>query len=342
MFKFEKFNPLNEVRDKVNKKVNESRLPVEDFESTVGIYGGKLEIDKDDKMIWNNQGVVSKIDKFGDAVLRTYDEHLVKNMSELFRRHPKLFFKFLAPGTKRYRGSKEEIFENIKRLGLEDTYDLHEKGIEMKDKELYIKGLALQDIYRADLIDSEKVKGFDRFQALEKAGTYLRSVHDKGGGVGEVLASDIIFKEHENGEVNEPVLNMPDIVFNKDKKIGEKEKKAIDILDFIVSIGAEEFRASKGDKDSVKKAMKTVLSSYNDKDVIRLVKSYIKRGRLTLLGDKNSKAVNIPESGFTTNSRGIFTKHNEARVVNDKDLSTSLKDIGLEICEEVVVSQDNS
>ncbi|NCB21081.1 MAG: hypothetical protein EOM88_04145 [Clostridia bacterium] len=342
MFKFEKLNPLNEVRDRVNKKVNESRLPTEDFKSTVGVYGGKLEITPDEKMIWNNQGIVSKIDKFGDAILRTYDEHLVKNMSELFKRHPKLFFKFLAPGTKRYRGSKEEIFDNIKRLGLEETYGLHEKGIEIKDKELYIKGLPLQDIYRSDLIDNEKIKGFDRFQALEKAGSYLRSIHDKAGGIGEVLASDIIFKEYENGQVSEPVLNMPDIVYNKEKNIGEKEKKATDMLDFIINMGSEEFRVSGGDKDSVKKAIKLILESYGDIDVIRLVKSYIKRGRLTLLGDKNSKTVDIPEDSFTTKNRAIFTKHNEARVVNNKDLESLLKDLSLEVCEEMINKDVNN
>lgn len=104
---------------------------------------------------------------------------------------------------------------------------MHEKGIEIKDTELYTKGLLLQDIYRADLIDSEEVKGFDRFQTLQQAGIYLRNMHDKAGGIGEVLASDIIFKEHENGQVAEPVLNMPDIVYNKEKNIGKKEKRLL-------------------------------------------------------------------------------------------------------------------
>jgi len=98
--------------------------------------------------------------------------------------------------------------------------------------------LALQDIYRSDLINSEKTDGFDRFQALAESGKYIRNIHDDHSGIGEVLANDIIFKEHEDGRVGEPVLNMPDIIFNKDKNIGEKEKKATDILDFIFSVGA--------------------------------------------------------------------------------------------------------
>jgi hypothetical protein len=335
MFKFENFNPLNKVRDAVNGKMNESKIPTEDHESTLGVYGGKIKMEAGSKMVWNNTGVISKIDKWGDAILRTYDDHVVKDLGELISRHPKLFFQFLAPGTKRYRGTKEEIFENVKRLGLENTYGLHENGIEIKDQDLYLKGLPLQDIYRSDLINGESVDGFDKLQALEESGKYLRKIHDEFGGVGEVNIGDIIFKKHENGKVGEPVLNMPDIIFNEEKNIGEKEKKATDILDFIISVGAEEFRSSEGDLNSVKESMKKVLESYNDKSVISLVKSYIKRGRLTLLGDANSQAVNIPENTFTTKNRGIFTKHNEARIVNNKDIETALKDIGLEVCEEV-------
>jgi hypothetical protein len=335
MSRFENFNPLNKFRDTVNKTVNESRIPSEDYESTVGVYGGKMKMEGDGKMVWNNEGIVSKIDKWGDAILRTYDEHVVKDLGELLKRHPKLFFKFLAPGTKRYRGSKEEIFENVKRLGLEDTYGLHEHGIEIKDQDLYKKGVPLQDIYRSDLIDSDKVAGLDRFQALTEAGKYLRTVHDEHGGIGELNTGDIIFKKQIDGQVSEPVLNMPDIVFNQEKNIGEKEKKATDILDFIMSVGAEEFRSSEGDLVSVKEAMKRFLENYNNKEVISLVKSYIKRGRLTLSGDRESKAVNLEQDTFTTKHRGIFTKHNEARVVNNRSLEASLKDIGLEVCEEV-------
>jgi len=335
MFKFEDFNPLNKVRDTINKTVNESRIPTEDYESTLGIYGGKIKIEEDGKMVWNNKGVVSKIDKWGDAILRTYDEHVVKDLGKLIKHHPKLLFQFLAPGPKRYRGSKEEIFENIKRLGLEDTYGLHENGIEIKDQELYRKGLPMQDIFRSDLIDSDKVKGFDRFQALAESAKYLRKIHDEHGGIGEAGMGDIIFKKHENGQVGEPILNMPDIVFNKEKNIGEKEKKATDMLDFIISIGAEEFRRSEGNLNSVKEAMKKVLENYNDEGVINLVKSYIKRGRLTLSGDRDTETVHLPKETFTTKNRGIFTKHNEARIVNNRSLETSLKDIGVEVCKEV-------
>lgn len=333
MFKFE--NPLNKVRDKINSTVNESRIPTLDHKSTLGVYGGKIETTSEGKMIWNNQGVVSKIDKWGDAILRTYDDHVVKNLGELFRRHPRMFFQFLVPGTKRYRGSKEEIFANIERLGLTETYGLSEKGIEIKDQDLYLEGLPLQDIYRSDLIDSESVQGFDRFQALALSSQYLREMHDQHGGIGEVNVGDIIFKDKADGQLGRPVLNMPDIVFNTEKNIGEKEKKATDMLDFLVSIGAEEFRRSGGDEDSVRRAMKTVLENYGDESVINLMKSYIKRGRLTLLGDKNSEKIDLPADTFTTKNRSLFTKHNEARIVNNRDIETMVKEIGLELCSEV-------
>ena len=323
------------VRDKINKTVNESKLPTEGYESTVGVYGGKMKMEDDGKMVWNNKGIVSKIDKWGDAILRTYDEHTVKDLGELIKHYPKLFFKFLAPGTKRYRGDNKEIFENIKRLGLDDVYGIHENGIEIKEQDVYRQGLPLQDLYREDIVNSDKVSGFDRFQALAESGKYLKEIHDEHGGIGEVLPSDIIFKEHKDGKVSEPVLNIPDIVFNEEKNISEKEKKATDVLDFIMSVGVEEYRRSNNNLDNVRKAMKTVLENYNDKDVISLVKSYIKRGRLTLSGDRESKIIDLPKDTFTTKNRGIFTKHNEARIVNNKELETNLKDIGFEVCNEL-------
>ncbi len=335
MSKFESFG-LGSVRDKINKTVNESKMPIEKYESTVGVYGGKMK-NEDGKMIWNNQGIISQIDKFGDAVLRNYDEHVMKNPGELFKKNPFLFFKFFMPGPKRYRGSKDEIFTNIKRLGLDGIYGLHEKGIEIKDQNLFTKGVILQDVYRADLIGpgAGELLGLNETELLSKASAYLKSIHDNYGAVGEVLPSDFIFRRDENGNVAEVVLNIPDIVFNEKKNIGEKEQKATDLLDFIISIGAEDFRTSQ-DERSVERAMETILSSYGDKEIIALLKSFIGRGRLTLSGDRNSSAVNIPADSFTTKNRGLFTKHNEARVANNRSLETLLKDISLKVCNKFV------
>ncbi|MDD3285217.1 MAG: hypothetical protein PHG95_01050 [Patescibacteria group bacterium] len=333
MFKFE--NPLNKIRDSVNTTVSESRLPSEGYDSTVGIYGGKLQMTPDNRMIWNNSGIISQIDKWGDAILRNYDEHVIKNLGELISRHPKLFFKFIMPGAKRYRGSKDEILNNIQRLGLGDVYGGHEDGIEIKDKELYRHGIALQDLMRSDLLDSDDLNQVNRFQALDEAGSYLRNVHDNYGAVGEILPNDFIFRKNENGKVKDAVLNLPDIVFNQDKNISDREQKATDILDFIISAGAEEFRRSNGDLGSVRLAMNTILSSYGDRHIIALVKSYLKRGRLTLMGDQKFIGANLDPNSFTTKNRTIFTKHNEARVANNKDMEASLKTIALEICDKV-------
>lgn len=335
---FEKFTPeFKGLADVVNKTVYESGFINEDYNSTLGCYGGKIK-KEGEKIIWDNTGFISKLDKFGDAILRTYDDHLVKNPWELFKNHPKAFFKFLAPGTKKYRGSKEEIFENIQRLGLEDTYGLHEQGIEIKDQALFLKGIPLQDVYRSDLIDSEKIQGLDRFQALAESGQYIRKIHNERGAIGELASGDIIFKKYENGLVSEPVLNIPDIVFNKEKEatISDKNKKASDILDLIINIGAEEYRRSDGDLDSVRNALKTLLENYGDNSIISLVGSYIKRGRLVLSGDQESKDVNLSKDTFTTKNRGVFALHNKARqIVNSTELEVTLKSISLELCREL-------
>ena len=227
------------LREAVGKKVqgvmNESRLPTEGYESTVGVYGGKMVLDKDGKMVWDRRGLVSKIDKAGDAVLRTFDEHTVKEPWELLKRHPKIAAeKFFAPGTKRYRGSNEEVVENVERLGLSEYYGAHTDGIEVKKPEVFTKGIVLQDVYRSDLIESDKLEKVDRFQALAKSAEYIRKVHVEHGAVGEILVSDIIFQEDQDGKLSNPVLNLPDIVFNKDKITSGVDKKTTDVLDFFI------------------------------------------------------------------------------------------------------------
>jgi hypothetical protein len=132
------------VGERVQGIVNESRLPGEDYESTVGVYGGKMKIEEDGKMILDRRGIVSKVDKTGDAILRSYDDHVVREPGKLLKRHPEVAReKLFHPGTKRYRGSNEEIIENVERLGVSDYYGIHEHGIEIKKPEIYTHGVIL-------------------------------------------------------------------------------------------------------------------------------------------------------------------------------------------------------
>lgn len=321
---------IDKVRKKIQERVNESRLPSVDYESTVGVYGGRLVFDNEDKLVYNTTGFVSKVDRKGDAVLRTFDEHLVKEPWKLLKNHPKWFFKFLTPGPKRYRGTPDEIMESVEKLGLSDYYGLHKDGIEIKKPEIYTRGIDLQDIYRADLIGSSQLNEIDREKALSKASEYIKKIHDERGGIGELVVGDIIFQENEENQVKNPVLNLPDIIYSKEKNIGEKEKKATDLLDFLASIGTEEFRRSRNWR-RVEKSIKIILENYGDQEVIKLTNSFVKRGRLTLQGD--IEMLNLPDT-LTTKTRAVFAQHNKARLGSGKDFEGQLKQIIVKACEE--------
>lgn len=330
------------VRDTVGKTiqgiVNESRLPSENYESTVGVYGGKMVTKEDGKLVWDRRGIVSQVDKAGDAILRSYDEHTVAEPLKMLFRRPGLFFKKLFnPGTKRYRGNNEEILENIERLGLSEYYGENPDGIEIKNPEIYTKGIALQDVLRADIIGSDELKSIDRFDAIGKAASYISSMHQEHGAIGEVLVSDIIFQENEDGNLEKPVLNLPDIVFNKDKKetTGEVDKKATDLLDFLASVFSEEYR--RGEVEEIEsdkhlaQALDAVLENYQDENIVALVKSFAKRGRLTLQGDGEffkSLDKNISRAG-----RGLFSQHNKARLASKKEIEAVMKDKIIEACD---------
>ncbi len=322
------------IRELAGKRIqgimNESRLPNEEYESTVGVYGGKMNVGEDGEMVWDRRGIVSKIDKAGDAVLRTYDEHVVKEPLKMMWRHPKLFLKeMFAPGTKRYRGNNAEVLENIERLGLSDYYGPHENGIEIKQPDIYKHGLDLQDVYRSDQIESDVLKETDRFQALAEASKYVGQIHKEHGGIGELLVSDIIFLEDKDGKLGKPLLNLPDIVFNKEKITSEVDKKTTDMLDFLCSVFGEEYRRSQNLED-VDKALDAIVENYGDKNIISLVESFVKRGRLTLQGD--AELLKLP-STTTKQARGIFSQHNKARLASKKDIDGLMKEKIVDACE---------
>ena len=49
------------IESTIQKTVNESALPNEEYKSTVGVYGGKMKME-DGKLVWDRRGIVSKID----------------------------------------------------------------------------------------------------------------------------------------------------------------------------------------------------------------------------------------------------------------------------------------
>lgn len=303
---------LNPLVARVKRIVNESK-PQSDlgYESMVGIFGGKLTRDSEDKLVYDTTGVVSKFDRFGDPRLREIDDHIgKKNRWQVLKRHPKWFWRHYfpihalkTPETKRYRGKKEETMAHIKQLGLEDYYGQHPNGIEIKKPEIYTSGVNLFDIWRSDQIHSPLLDKIDRFKALKQAAQYVRSVHDNHGGIGELLANDIIFQDHaEDGTVSNPVLNLPDIVYNPRKNFGRHEQRATDMLDFMVGMSTEELRRS-GDWDQVQKVLSTIKDGYGPEDpqdsVIKWTGLLARRGRLTLEEHSLSKIHNFPRLGLT-------------------------------------------
>lgn len=298
---------------KVQGIVNESRMPTEGFESTVGIYGGKLGTDPEGRMVYDIRGLISKADRFGDPKLRTYDEHLVRKPLKLLRRYPKWFFQFIHPGPKRYRGTQQQMLAHINELGLNEYYGPHPQGIEVKKPEVFRKGLVLQDILRQDLINLDGLKRIDRFQALATATQYVRAIHNQFGAIGELLSSDIIFQTREGDMVKAPVLNIPDIVYNPNKQFGRTEQKATDMLDFLVSVGVEELRYS-GNLNEVKKALEVIVENYGDRQVIHATASLAKRGRLTMHGL-------------------AFNLHNRYRI-GKNDFADPLRQVVVEVCKQ--------
>lgn len=307
---------LEKIGRKIQGIVNESRMPTEGFESTVGFYGGELITDPEGRLVYDIRGQVSNADRWGDPKIRTYDEHLMKYPLKLLRRHPSWFLRFIHPGPKRYRGTKQQILAHMQELGLDEYYGSHPWGIEVKKPEIFQKGLVLQDIFRQDLIHSDRLNGIDRFQALAASAQYMRTIHDQHGAIGEPLPSDFIFQTREGNIVKDPVLNIPDIIYNPNKQFGRTEQKATDMLDFLVSLGLEEQRRS-GDLKSVTRVLETIVDNYGDIDVIRATGSLAKRGRLTLQGL-------------------AFYLHNRGRLHGRSDIAKNIRDLVIKTCDKFV------
>lgn len=306
---------LNPIVARVKRIINRNKVPSNlGYKSMAEIFGGKLTTDEDGKMVYDKRGLVSTLDRIGDPRVREVDDHVSnKDKLSVWRRNKRWFFRhyftlhharpFAKPEGKRYRAGKEETMAHIKQLGLEDYYGEHSHGFEVKKPEIFTNGVNLFDIWRSDQIHSPLLDKVDRFEALKQAVQYVRSVHDNHGGIGELLANDIIFQDHaEDGTVSNPVLNLPDIVYNPRKNFGRHEQRATDMLDFMVGMSTEELRRS-GDWDQVQKVLTTIKDGYGPEDpqdsVIKWTGLLARRGRLTLEENGLSKIHNFARLGLT-------------------------------------------
>lgn len=170
-------------------------------------------------------------------------------------------------------------------MGLSEYYGIHPQGIELKKPELLTKGINLWDIYT---VNNPALAEIERLSALATAAAYIRQVHDTYGAIGEVLTNDIIFQKKEGAIVSDPVLNLPDIVYSSQQYSSEQlkdatEPRAVDLMDFLMSVGASEVRKT-GDWEKVRQAINAIVGGYGESKVIPAVASLARRGRLTLDG----------------------------------------------------------
>ena len=301
------------------------------------------------------RGVSSFADVTGDKFLRAYDDHFARDPLGMMLRHPgwgiEFIFRRVSP---RYRGSQAQILENIKRLGLEEFYGGHAWGIEIKKPEIFNKGFALQDVLRAKEIGAPILADIDPLQALSESTAYIKRIHDTYGPVGD-LVGDIMFQRKDGSRVVEPVLNIPDIIlapsekrtamladsiakqiqrqksafgqgseltaveesgaYKKALEVVAKEQKATDVLEHMVHAGFEVSRQS-GNTEDVKKAMDAIIEAYGDRDVLNIVKRFLKRGRPTLAG----KGV----------LRQVFMQHNLKHLMADRENADQVRDIAIQ------------
>lgn len=331
---------MEQVKEQVQQFVSGSELPNKDYKSTVKTYGSSIR-DIGDRLVAVYDGIMPTIDRVGDWQLRQVDDHAVSNPTELFpkllkRKHFSWAFKLLNPGPKRSRGTTSEIQNNIKRLSLDEYYEKSEEGIEIKKRDIFEHGIALQDIWKAEQTGSDILLQVDRIDALTKATEYIRLLHERAnGGVGEILPSDILFQNIEQDPltnkfvVSNPVLNIPDIVFHEGKKVPADEQKAIDLIDMIFSNAVEELEKT-ADYNEVWKVISTIIYTYDDPEVIQLVEVLIKRGRLSIAG------MNKNESFFKRSYEKFTQLHNATRLRVPTDDGDDLRQLVAETCHNYV------
>jgi len=328
---------VNKIRKLINSKVQKSKMPTKEglgYESTMGVYGGKLVKDSEGRLVYDTKGFWSKIDQWGDRILRAFDEHHAKKPGVMFMRRPIAFLKLLPfiVDSKRYRGTPQQTMGNVRRLGLEEYYGAHPSGIEVKKPDLFSRAIGLQDIFRQDQINHPALADIDRFDALGKATDYMRALHEKAGGIAEGNVYTFIFTEKNGHDVSKPILVIPTEIYNPEKHVPPIEQKATDLLDLLASVAAEEYRRSK-DWENIRRALGVIFGRYQDKKVISIVASFAKRGRLTLPGDVEGLA--FETSPTYRLSRKAFAAHNTQRLtIKNPEVAPQIRKEIIEACEK--------
>ncbi len=226
---------------------------------------------------------------------------------------------FMNGHSLRYRGNLPEIYSNIRRLGLENQYGPHENGIEVKHPEIYKDGTSMLDIALATeegKPEKTPLVGIDLEDAFVKATKYVREIHERGP-IGELLLADIQFKTREGNKVSDPVLGVPDIVWNDYTVSSDRARKATDMLDFMANT-AFILRKSGKTPGEIQKYLDTIVTTYNDSDVMRSVRAFANPDRtsgkrLTLPGEKGEGL------------RFVSNWHNTARLGANKDHSIDVR-----------------
>lgn len=229
---------------------------------------------------------------------------------------PRSLLKLAAEGygkgyAARYRGTPGEIAANAERLGLEDFYGAHPWGIEIKKPEIYTEGTSLYDIIVANKEGKTPLQDIDKNHAIAESAKYIRGIHDAHGGIGELLVMDIQFQNRDGATVSNPVLGLPDVVWNNDATLSETSKKATDVLDFLVNLSFWEHKAGSS-PETIQAELDNFLGNYGDEKVVRAVRAFINP-------DRKSKKPTLPGE----NKLGLL--HNVARLGADAKLSSTVR-----------------
>jgi len=320
----------------IKSALGQNRLPYNEeynYQTSVRSFGYSVKTLPDNSILFDRSGTINKIDRIGDPFLRTHgDDGTIKRPLETLRRHPKMLLRRLMSGPKRSRGEPAAVANNAKRLGLDSVYQPSPdgRGIIVLKPEVFTKGINLQDIYN---VENSALQEIDRVAAAKTAADYIHQIHEQYGAIGELHVTDIIFQQKEGNKVSNPILNLPDIVFNpskysKEDLVRKTEPKAIDVFELLLALGVEEYKKT-SDWEKAGEVMKSATEGYGDKTVLEAVGSFAKRGRLTLPGDESF--LNLPNT-ITTKLKPLTSLHNQERLGPRKETSTKLRELVIQYC----------